>query len=670
MNIKMQLLSGFSAILVIMVLVSANSYYQLSQTTKIEHRLLNIRQPTVIAGLNLEDGLDLSLAGLRGYLILGGDPAKAQLFKKERALGWQKIDQALNQLKGFSTNWTVQENIKRLTTMTALIKEFRIAQQEVENRSHTNANIPSHNILLTEAAPLAAQIIKAITALINQESQLKATAKRKKLLKLLADSRGSFALGMANIRAYLLSGNEQFKDEFFARWQTNQQKFDQISAMISLFSPAQTTSWQSYRNSREKFAPLPEKMFTSRASKEWNLANYYLATKAAPKSKAIKKILAKMRQSQMRLSNKDTKLLEQKVTNTEISLVIACFIAVIVGGFIAFYLSKSITKRLSSVVKRAKNIAAGDLTNKPLSIEGNDEITELTIATTEMEDNLKEMINEIKIATETLSAQSTQLQNTVTRTEDGVAAQTLETEQVATGMNEMTATIADVARNASEAADATYDADDKVGKGKEVVENNMVSIESLAASIDSAAIKINELGEDTKNVDNIIEVIRGIAEQTNLLALNAAIEAARAGEQGRGFAVVADEVRTLASRTQESTEEIRSMLDRLKVGVNEVVQVMNKGREQAIDSVDQVKFATSSFDQIAQSVNLINDMNAQIATAAEQQSSVAEEMNQNIVRINTNFAVTLTNTQETGVASVNVNDIAANLQSLMAKFKV
>jgi len=331
----MQLLAGFGAILLILILVSANSYYQLTQETSIEDRLFNIRQPTVITAMTLENGLELSLASLRGYIILGNDPTKAVLFKKERSLAWQKIDQSLNQLKRFSKQWRTTKNTVLLKKIKQLINEFRLAQQEVEDLAHTNANIPSYDILLTDAAPLAAKIIESITSLIDQESQLKATSKRKKLLKLLADSRGSFALAMANIRAYLLSGNEHFKTEFFARWRINQQSLEQITAMKTLFSSTQATAWQNYAENREKFTLLPEKMFKSRASKDWNLANYYLSTKAAPKSQAIKANLLKIRQSFASLNKNDVKQLEQKASSTELSLIIASLIAVITGIIIA-----------------------------------------------------------------------------------------------------------------------------------------------------------------------------------------------------------------------------------------------------------------------------------------------------------------------------------------------
>jgi len=670
MNIKNKLLLSFGSIVLMLAFVAAYTLFQLNEAHDISDRVIKIRQPTVRSGMLLEDGIDLSLAGLRGYMILGSEPAKALLFKKERNDGWGKIDRAIIQLDNFSKNWTEKENIKRLSNMKVLLSDFRQVQNEAEGLSHTSKNILSYDILLTQAAPLASKIMSSFTALIDEEGTLEATSKRKKLLKLLADSRGSFAIGLANIRAYLLSGDEAFKSTFLNKWKINQQRFEQISTMTQLFSKNQKVAWNDYKENREKFSPLPILMFDSRASQDWNHANYILATRAAPKSKEIKAILMKMRQSQDRLSKEDEVLLVDKNSTIKIVLLIASILSAISSAFIAFKISQSITSRLGSVMRRAKRIAGGDLSRPKLAVSGNDEITALTVSINDMDENLKVMIAEISTSTENMASQSVQLKGVAEQMADTANLQAIETEQVATGMNEMTATVAEVARNTASASEMAIVADENVDKGKTLLEKNMNSINSLAKNIELATISINTLGEDTKNVDSIIEAISGIADQTNLLALNAAIEAARAGEQGRGFAVVADEVRTLASRTQESTVQIRSMLDGLKKSVDEVVIMMEEGKQQADSSVEESKLVTDSFDNISESVAAINDMNAHIAEASNEQSGVCEELNQSIVRINSNSELAVSTSTHTNESSENVNVTAKSLQKSMSKFSL
>lgn len=670
MNIKNKLLAAFGVILLIMLLVSLTTHFSLKTTEEIEHRLFNLRLPTVLAGSQLENGINLSLAGLRGYMILGEDPNKATIFKNERARGWKEIDAAVMKMREFAKIWTDPKNIQRLKEMQALIEEFRSAQQEVEDISHTDKNIPSFDILLTEAAPRAGKVLAAITTLIDEEESLEATPVRKRLLKLMADSRGSFAIGLANIRAYLLSGDTKFRDNFLAKWEVNEQRFQRISSSSSLFTPSQASAWQEYSDMRQEFIEFPAKMFASRASQEWNLANYWLGSKAAPKAKAILGILRDMRESQEKLETIDRQLLKKQTAYVDINLIAGALIAIALGIIIAFLLSRNIVGALNAVVEKARSIASGDLTGENLVVSSNDEIGELTKAINDMNGSLRELVANVSNSTDELAAASNQLTHTAERTNRGMENQQRETEQVATAMNEMSVTVQEVARNASKAAASASEADSKASEGSKVVAQTMRSIEQLAGNIGQASETINSLGEDTKGVDDIVKVISGIADQTNLLALNAAIEAARAGEQGRGFAVVADEVRTLASRTQASTQEIQNMIQSLQSRSNDAVKVMKRGREQAVLSVEKAAVAGKSLDSIAKSVTTINNMNTQIASAAEQQSAVSEEINQNVVSINDIAMSSL----DTSVANANASDelsaVAMRLQTLVSQFKV
>jgi methyl-accepting chemotaxis protein len=220
------------------------------------------------------------------------------------------------------------------------------------------------------------------------------------------------------------------------------------------------------------------------------------------------------------------------------------------------------------------------------------------------------------------------------------------------------------------AATSAAEADKASAQGYNLVSQNMNGINQLALNIGTTSQAINQLGEDTNSVDNIVKVISDIADQTNLLALNAAIEAARAGEQGRGFAVVADEVRTLASRTQKSTEEIRSMLNRLKTGAKDAVQAMDEGQEQAQNSVEQAKNASDAITEITRVVTEISEMNSLIATAAEEQRIVTEEMNRNVVKINTESQATLQNSIETTAAAEQIGTLSSQMQQIVSRFNL
>jgi len=670
LSIRNKLFLGFGLVILVTALVSLNTYIKITETNKIQYHLSHLREPTVLAGQRLMTGMNQSLAGLRGYMILGEDAKKAAIFKKERARGWAEIDGAIAEFVEFSKHWTAPKNIERLEEMRKVIEEFRIAQQEVEDISHTKANIPSFTILLTEAAPRASKIMAALGLLINEEAKLPATPERKHLLKLLADSRGSFALGLANIRAYLLSGEMKFRDNFLKRWDINETRFKQISRRTTLFEGKQRQGWNDYKQYRAEFAPFPEKMFRSRAAADWNLANYWLGTKAAPRAQKIVAIISSMRESQNTLMEQELELLEHETSLMTLFLIFGSVVASIIGIGVAIFISRIITKPLYKVVERAKQIAEGNLTGKTIELTSNDELAELTTSINTMSSNLNDVLQQVNQATTELGTAANELTNMAEQTNQRMEGQQRETEQVATAMNEMNATVQEVAHSASEAATSAEQADSAAKQGQKVVSTTIDSINVLAQGITQAADAINKLGEDTNSVDNIVEVISGIAEQTNLLALNAAIEAARAGEQGRGFAVVADEVRSLAGRTQESTEEIRSMLERLKIGAKDAVQAMNEGHKQTQESVEQASNAGDSLTAITEAVQAISLMNTQIATASEEQSSVTEEMNRNVVNISAEAELALKNTQDTGVAAKQVSQLSSRLQEMVSQFKL
>jgi len=669
-SIKNKLMFGFAIVITVMLLVMLKTFIGLQNLDTIEKRLLNLRFPTVLAGKQLENGVNKSLAGLRGYMILGKEPQKASKMKETRLAGWKDIDDAISKMRELSKLWTNPQNIVELKALETYVEEFRQAQQEIEDIAHSIDEVPAFKTLLTEAAPRAQEVLTAISSMIDEEANLETTPERKQLLKLMADSRGSFAIGLANIRAYLLSGDTKFKDNFEEKWKINEARYKQISELSYIMSLSQSDSWKVYTSNRSEFAEFPSMMFTQRSSEDWNVANYWLGTKAAPKASAILDVLGRMQVNQEKLEKSDSKLLADEISSIEISMLIGIVVGVAIGIAIAMFISRLITKPLIKVVRRADEIANGNLSHEKLEVSGKDELADLTTAINTMNTNLQDIIKQVSSSAGELSVASGQLRSTALQTNQGMENQKLETEQVATAMNEMTSTVQEVAQSASLAAQSALEADKASSTGHDLVSENMQAIKKLARGIEKASLTINKLGDDTNSVDRIVEVINGIAEQTNLLALNAAIEAARAGEQGRGFAVVADEVRTLAARTQESTQEISLTLDKLKSGASNAVQSMQEGHQQAQNCVQQANNTSDNINDITSAVTSISDMNTQIATAAEEQNAVAEEMNRGVVKINSESEVTLQNTRETREAATKVGELSKNLQSVVAKFSV
>ncbi len=311
----------------------------------------------------------------------------------------------------------------------------------------------------------------------------------------------------------------------------------------------------------------------------------------------------------------------------------------------------------------------GDLTRR-LPVPNEDEVSQLCRAVNEFIARLQEMVSRIANHVNELAGEARALKEAGSELSIQSDTQRLETTQAATAMNEMTATVQEVARHADDAAASTQEADEQASEGRRLVEETAEAIRILSGEIENAAAAINTVEQDSANIGGVLDVIRGIAEQTNLLALNAAIEAARAGEQGRGFAVVADEVRTLASRTQASTEEIQGMIERLQSGTGQAVNVMKHSTEKARNTVEQAGQAGAALERIAMAVTRINEMNTQIATAAREQSSVAEEINGNVNTINTISESTARSAQQTAGSSDKLAQVADELKNLVGIFRI
>ncbi len=305
-----------------------------------------------------------------------------------------------------------------------------------------------------------------------------------------------------------------------------------------------------------------------------------------------------------------------------------------------------------------------------IDIERRDEVGAMAEAFSRMVAQFREGMLQVRSSTENLVDAAKRITSVADDTVRGVEQQRMETEQVATAMNEMNATVHEVAQHAAQTMEASSGASEEANKGALVATEAMGGIESLVSEIEHSAKVIQKLDEDSENIGAVVDVIKSIAEQTNLLALNAAIEAARAGEQGRGFAVVADEVRTLASRTQSSTAEIQSMIEQLQSNARAAVEAMGTSQSKAQEGSEMVEASAESLGSIAGEVYTINDMNTQIATAAEEQSAVAEEINRNIVNISQVADDTSEGARQTAAISDELVRLASELEGLVGRFKL
>ncbi|ANF85538.1 methyl-accepting chemotaxis protein [Pseudomonas antarctica] len=346
-------------------------------------------------------------------------------------------------------------------------------------------------------------------------------------------------------------------------------------------------------------------------------------------------------------------------------------LAAVIGLILVWLMARSVTRPILGVARMLEDIASGegDLTRR-LAYDKKDELGQLAGWFNRFLDKLQPIIAQVKRSVQDARGTADQSAAIASETSAGMEQQYRQVDQVATASHEMSATAQDVARSAAQAAQAARDADQATREGLTVIDRTTTNIGNLAADMSTAMAQVEGLAANSEKIGSVLEVIRGIAEQTNLLALNAAIEAARAGEAGRGFAVVADEVRNLARRTQESVEETRLVIEHLQSGTTEVVSSMGNSYRQAQGSVEQVGQAVTALRQIGDAVTVISDMNLQIASAAEEQSAVAEEINSNVATIRDVTESLSEQANESARVSQALNSLANQQQGLMDQFRV
>lgn len=357
----------------------------------------------------------------------------------------------------------------------------------------------------------------------------------------------------------------------------------------------------------------------------------------------------------------------QALVTTLTLSVIAIVTIVLISASIVILITRNINTMLVSL----KDIAQGegDLT-KRITQDSKDEIGDLIHWFNLFMDKLHESINEVVKSIAPLATVSDDLGTMTTKTSEITDEQSRATDEVTRSVDEMFSSVQNVAQNASSAADAAKEADAEAKAGRSVVTQSVESINDLAGEVERAANVISKLEADTENVGTILDVIKGIAEQTNLLALNAAIEAARAGEQGRGFAVVADEVRTLASRTQDSTQEIQRVIEELQTAAQSAAEVMSHSQEQAKASVEQAAKTDASLATITEKVGSITQMNTEIASATGEQEKVSNDIKSNVEGIRSNADAAVKNVQEVEAASESLLSISNGLRKITGQFKV
>jgi methyl-accepting chemotaxis protein len=581
-------------------------------------------------------------------------------FKAERAAVWADIARIRADMDRLSSSWTDPANIEKWANFKSTLDEFEVAQRQVEEIAHTVDEHPATKILFEDAAPRASTIIKAITAMIDAEGKLPATPERKALLGMMADVRGSMGMGLANIRAYLLSGDEKFKTIFEKFWATNERRFGDLGNNAHLFTAEQQASFKALKQARTEFALLPTSMFEIRGSKKWNMANYLLITEAAPRGGALLTTLAGEKQDNgartggMVANQKNLLAVDADATAENAGFLktiewILLFSGIAIAAVVTFFTARSIVDPVKTMTDAMGRLAQGDISINVPARERTDELGDMAQAMQVFKDSAIEnarMTEAQKEEQETQKARAQRLDD-LTSSFDAQISNALESvDSAATSMKTTAESMASTAEETSNQSQAAAAASEQASNNVQMVsaaaEEMSASVEEIARQVGDSAMmaqsaveqaettnsEVQGLVETAQKIGNVVEMITDIAAQTNLLALNATIEAARAGEAGKGFAVVATEVKSLANQTAKATDEIAKQIGAMQGATANSVEAI----QAIVDKISEM-----------------NEVSSAIAAAIDEQEAATRNISENSQQA-------ATGTQE---ATGNVNGVSS-----------
>jgi methyl-accepting chemotaxis protein len=633
LSVMLKLALGFAVVLVLTTLLAVTGWSSLSKMIDRTDRMTSITE--------LNTRLDHLRRTRLQYLVEKGDEQKGVLIQAS-------LEQFVAQQKLLAQQLRSPENLQKLAQIGEASTRYQTALNAMREAYRNDAAMRKEmGVNAVKGAALIGNIIDDVEALPADDER------RYGMLKVILKAKEDLALVRYEVRGY--TGNPNSTTEQAAARQMDN-AIKGIDTLNSTFGDVHAdtvkqleTALLSYRRSVLDFTAT-------------NQAIIQAVQVTVDLGETITRLTSDMYTNQ--LTSRDADAAQAR------TLQLSCTaLALLLGILAAVLITRQITRPLQDTLVVVERIASGDLSHN-LEVTRRDEIGVLQLGIQRMGSTLRDLIGGIRDGVTQIASAAEELSAVTEQTSAGVNSQKTETDQVATAMHEMSATVQEVARNAEQASQAASEADKQARAGDQVVAQAVAQIERLANEVGRSAVAMNELEQESGRIGKVMDVIKAVAEQTNLLALNAAIEAARAGEAGRGFAVVADEVRGLAQRTQQSTEEIESLVAGLQNGTRQVSSIMLSSRELTDSSVELARKAGTSLGSITQTVSSIQAMNQQIAAAAEQQSSVAEEISRSILNVRDVSEQTASASEETAASSIELARLGNQLQQLVSHFKV
>ena len=573
------------------------------------------------------------------YMLTNGDETAAQNVQTT-------LDSFVAQQNALLSSFKSPENVKLLKEQSATISAYQVSLNKMRN-AYRSANTARD--AMTANAGTAYQLIETINTDVQQ---MLSSDQRLEQYQAITEAKQAFMLARYEVRGYTANSNPENERKAVAQLDAALASLQPLNAYFASTRQGELRQLEAaltqYRSSVQAFTQAIAEAVQARKE-------------MTDQGTTIVSLSEQLYQIQ--LDRRDAESAQARTLQ-----LVSTLLALLVGIIAAVIITRQITRPLRETLAVVDRIASGDLSHN-LIVTRRDELGVLQQGIARMGVTLRDLISGIRDGVTQIASAAEQLSAVTEQTSAGVNSQKVETDQVATAMHEMTATVQEVARNAEEASQAAAAADGEARAGDQVVNEAIAQIERLASEVECSTDAMTVLQQESDKIGSVMDVIKAVAEQTNLLALNAAIEAARAGEAGRGFAVVADEVRGLAQRTQKSTEEIEGLVAGLQNGTQQVAAVMNNSRSLTDSSVALTRKAGVSLENITRTVSNIQSMNQQIAAAAEEQSAVAENINESVTRVRDIGEQSASAAEQTAASSAELARLGVELQGLVAQFR-